>query len=125
MLGTFHAKYMVVDRKIALVCSCNIQDTDNMEMLCHLEGPIVDSVYDMALISWHKALDPPLPSRETPAAAGGLHSLDSATRGTVVNADGSAKFRDLCMNLPDKYDHVQHGREGTARRSIYNSSRLA
>ncbi|KAJ4289420.1 hypothetical protein N0V88_006900 [Collariella sp. IMI 366227] len=60
-MGTFHAKYMIVDRKIALLQSNNIQDNDNLEMLIHLEGPIVDSLYDMALISWHKKLDPPPP----------------------------------------------------------------
>lgn len=69
MLGTFHAKYMVVDRRIALVQSNNIQDNDNLEMMVHLEGPIVDSLYDMALISWYKKLDPPLPTFATPSAS--------------------------------------------------------
>ena len=41
-------------------------------MMVHIEGPIVDSVYDMALISWHKKLQPALPSHNTPAVAGGL-----------------------------------------------------
>ncbi|KAK0721602.1 hypothetical protein B0T26DRAFT_673406 [Lasiosphaeria miniovina] len=77
LLGTFHSKYMVVDRKIALLQSNNIQDNDNLEMLVHLEGPIVDSLYDMALISWHKKLDPPLPSANSPAAQGGLGSWPS------------------------------------------------
>ena len=72
MLGTFHAKYMVVDRKIAVLQSDNIQDNDNLEMMIHLEGPIVDSFYDMALISWHKKLEPPLPSLNSPAAQGGI-----------------------------------------------------
>lgn len=40
-------------------------------MSCHLEGPIVDSFYDMALISWHNALNPPLPTHNSPAALGG------------------------------------------------------
>ncbi|KAK4159842.1 hypothetical protein QBC43DRAFT_293598 [Cladorrhinum sp. PSN259] len=70
LVGTFHAKYVVVDRKIALLQSNNIQDNDNLEMLVHLEGPIVDSFYDMALISWHKRLEPPLPSAEEPAVDG-------------------------------------------------------
>ncbi|KAL2022871.1 hypothetical protein VTK56DRAFT_4402 [Thermocarpiscus australiensis] len=68
LMGTFHAKYMVVDRKLAILQSNNIQDNDNLEMLVHLEGPIVDSLYDMALISWHKRMDPPLPSITSPAA---------------------------------------------------------
>jgi hypothetical protein len=29
--------------------------------MIQLEGPIVDSIYDMALISWNKKLEPPLP----------------------------------------------------------------
>lgn len=72
MLGTFHAKYMVVDRKVAILQSNNIQDNDNVEMMAHLEGPIVDSLYDMALISWRLKLSPPLPSHDAPAAQGGL-----------------------------------------------------
>lgn len=74
MLGTFHAKYMVVDRKIAVLQSNNIQDNDNVEMMVHLEGPIVDSLYDMALISWRLKFMPPLPSHDAPAAQGGLVS---------------------------------------------------
>lgn len=75
LLGTFHAKYMVVDRKIAILQSNNIQDNDNLEMMVHMEGPIVDSLYDMALISWHKRLEPPLPSHNSPAAQGGISSF--------------------------------------------------
>lgn len=30
-------------------------------MMTHLEGPIVDSFYDMALFSWGERLNPPLP----------------------------------------------------------------
>ena len=59
-LGTFHAKYMVVDRKVACLNSNNIQDRPNVEMMIHIEGPIVDSFYDLALVSWAKAMDPPL-----------------------------------------------------------------
>ena len=44
LLGTFHCKFMVVDRQIATVSSNNIQDNDNLEMMSHLEGPIVDSL---------------------------------------------------------------------------------
>lgn len=74
IMGTFHAKYMVVDRKIGILQSNNIQDNDNLEMMIHLEGLIVDSLYDMALISWHKRLTPTLPSHDMPAALGGLGS---------------------------------------------------
>lgn len=78
LLGTFHAKYMVVDRKIAILQSNNIQDNDNLEMMVHMEGPIVDSMYDMALISWHKHLEPPLPSHNSPASQGGASSFTEA-----------------------------------------------
>ncbi|KAF7800300.1 hypothetical protein EIP86_011548 [Pleurotus ostreatoroseus] len=61
VMGTFHAKYMVIDRRIACVSSNNIQDRVNLELNIHLEGPIVDSFYDMALISWGEKMDPPLP----------------------------------------------------------------
>ncbi|KAL5533428.1 hypothetical protein ACEPAF_5204 [Sanghuangporus sanghuang] len=60
-LGTFHAKYLIVDRKIACINSNNIQDRPNVEMCLHLEGPIVDSFYDVALFSWFNKLEPPFP----------------------------------------------------------------
>lgn len=66
LLGTFHAKYMVVDRKIALINSNNTQDRVNVEMMCHVEGPIVEAFYDMALLSWGSALNPPLPNLSSP-----------------------------------------------------------
>lgn len=85
IVGTFHSKYMVVDRKIALLQSNNIQDNANTEMMVHFEGPIVDSFYDMALLSWNKKLEPPLPSRNSPAADVGLdgHAEESGTSSAV------------------------------------------
>lgn len=67
VFGTFHSKFTVIDRRIALLQSSNIQDNDNLEMLSHIEGPIVDGFYDSALLSWGKSLDPPLPLLNTPA----------------------------------------------------------
>ena len=86
--GTFHAKFMVVDRKIGVVSSNNIQDNDNFEMLTHLEGPIVDSLYDVCLISWHEALNPPLPSYNTPAAQGGYPSFSDPTFRSLFDTEG-------------------------------------
>ena len=37
------------------------QDRVNLEMNLHLEGPIVQSFYDMALLSWAEKMTPPLP----------------------------------------------------------------
>ncbi|KAJ5643294.1 uncharacterized protein N7484_005801, partial [Penicillium longicatenatum] len=67
VFGTFHAKFTVIDRRMCLLQSSNIQDNDNLEMLSHIEGPIVDSFYDAALLSWGKPLDPPLPQLISPA----------------------------------------------------------
>lgn len=62
MLGTYHCKYMIVDRRFAVVQSNNVQDNDNLEMMIQLEGAVVDGLYDMALISWSKAMTPNLPT---------------------------------------------------------------
>ncbi|MCJ1283089.1 hypothetical protein MMC26_002416 [Xylographa opegraphella] len=70
LLGTLHAKFMVVDRQIGIVESNNMENNANMEMMTHLEGPVVDSLYDSFLITWHEALNPPLPSRNSPAING-------------------------------------------------------
>lgn len=37
--------------------------------MTHIEGPIVDSFYDMSLCSWSKKLEPPLPTCDLPAAS--------------------------------------------------------
>ena len=67
IFGTFHAKFMIVDRRVALLQSSNIQDNDNLEMMVRVEGPIVDSLYDSALISWGRPLGAPLPLLASPA----------------------------------------------------------
>ncbi len=67
LLGTYHCKYMVVDRRVAVLQSNNIQDNDNLEMMVQLEGAIVDGLYDMAMISWWKHLRPPMPTANSPA----------------------------------------------------------
>ncbi|KAH8919218.1 hypothetical protein BT69DRAFT_510854 [Atractiella rhizophila] len=57
---------MVVDRKVAVINSNNIQDRPNLEMMAHLEGPIVDSFYETFLISWAKSLNPTPPCLSEP-----------------------------------------------------------
>lgn len=37
------------------------KDRVNVEMMTHIEGPIVDSFYDMCLLSWGEIFQPPLP----------------------------------------------------------------
>jgi hypothetical protein len=57
-MGTFHAKFMIIDRRIALLNSNNIQDRPNLEMMSHFEGDIVNSLYDTYLISWWIPFEP-------------------------------------------------------------------
>ncbi|KAE8216601.1 hypothetical protein CF327_g269 [Tilletia walkeri] len=67
LMGTFHAKLLIVDRQVALINSNNIQDRPNLEACTRLEGDIVNSIYDHALISWGNRLNPPLPCLSRPA----------------------------------------------------------
>ncbi|CAF1355142.1 unnamed protein product [Rotaria sordida] len=60
IMGTFHVKFMIVDRRIALLSSNNIQDRPNLEMMSHFEGDIVNSFYDTFLISWWLLFKPNL-----------------------------------------------------------------
>ncbi|KZF19543.1 phospholipase D/nuclease [Xylona heveae TC161] len=101
VFGTFHSKYMVVDRQIAILSSNNIQDNDNLEMMVHLEGPIVDSFYDAALISWHNAFKPPLPSHNTPAAMGGLPTFDQTSFQELFDQNGQVKRFGFGSNFGD------------------------
>ncbi|PVH82189.1 hypothetical protein DL98DRAFT_570738 [Cadophora sp. DSE1049] len=101
MVGTFHCKYMVVDRKYAVLQSNNIQDNDNMEMMTHLEGPIVDSLYDMALISWNNKLDPPLPSANSPAVQGGVSSFSNDKHNAMFGHNGAIKGHSAIVH-PDR-----------------------
>ncbi|KAM0231425.1 hypothetical protein ACHAPO_008535 [Fusarium lateritium] len=76
VLGTLHAKFCVVDRRVAAVMSNNTEDNDNLEMMIHVEGPIVDSIYDTALITWQNGLHPHLPFCDSPPASeSGLPSV--------------------------------------------------
>jgi len=52
ILGAFHGKFMVVDRKIALSNSGNVRDTPNLEFCVQLEGSIVNAFYDLFMKSW-------------------------------------------------------------------------
>lgn len=89
VLGTFHAKFMVVDRRIAAVQSDNIQDNDNLEMFSQLEGAIVDAVYDTALITWNDALQPTPPCLDSPATGNKLPTFELGNHGSMFNEGGS------------------------------------
>ena len=83
LLGTLHAKFMVVDRQIGIVESNNMEDNANVEMMTHLEGPIVDSLYDCFLVTWHDKFDPPLPTHNSPARQGGFITSNKASFQTL------------------------------------------
>ena len=84
---------MVVDRKIAVIESNNTEDNDNVEMMTHLEGPIVDSIYDTALITWGNAFSPPLPSAQTSARQGGL-DITNRPKESLYTDRGAAREQD-------------------------------
>lgn len=89
VLGTFHAKFMVVDRRIAAVQSDNIQDNNNLEMFSQLEGPIVDAIYDTSLITWNDALKPTPPCLDSPATGNKMPTFELGNHGSMFNAGGS------------------------------------
>ena len=92
MLGTFHCKFMVVDRRIAVVNSNNIQSNDNCEMATHLEGKIVDSLWDLSLLSWDRALKPPLPLANKPVVKGDCPSFGEKSFIDLFDSEGKLKM---------------------------------
>lgn len=59
-----------------------------------LEGPIVDSLYDTLMVSWHRELNPPMPCHATPAAEGGLSTFDDPNYKGIFDENGN-------LNLPE------------------------
>jgi phosphatidylserine/phosphatidylglycerophosphate/cardiolipin synthase-like enzyme len=113
VLGTFHSKFSVIDRRVGLIQSSNIQDNDNMEMLVHVEGPIVDSLYDTALISWGKAFDPPMPLMNSPAATAPIPYLE---RQNAAGAPHESDGKTLLPEHTTKDPHYDDDFEKEARR---------
>lgn len=118
-LGTFHSKFMIVDRQIATCSSHNIQDNDNVEskltisgyitpqggivcnpvrrltlqtVISHLEGPIVDSFWETFLISWHNNLEPALPCRNILAGSQAPPTLQEQSFLELFESDGRFRF---------------------------------
>ncbi|KAK4548088.1 hypothetical protein LTR36_010808 [Oleoguttula mirabilis] len=102
-LGTFHSKFMVVDRQIATISSNNIQDNDNVEMMTHIEGPIVDSVWETFLVSWHNKLDPALPYRGTTAASAPPPTFQEQSFLQLFESNGAFRLpeKPFDANLPE------------------------
>lgn len=123
LLGTFHSKYMVVDRRVAVVQSNNIQDNDNLEMMVQVEGPIVDSLYDMALLSWHKKLEPPLPMIDSPAAMCGDQSTAVEDPDRIPGGVAEGLETLALEETGDGTDHVNGSTRSTTE-NPHNSSPL-
>lgn len=90
-LATFHAKFMIGDRRIGILQSNNMQDNDNLEMMTQFEGPIVDSLYDMALITWHNHFQPPLPMMSSPASSAPSPTFNGEGRGSIFDGKGQLR----------------------------------
>lgn len=52
LLGTMHAKFLVVDGKTMVLCSNNIQDRPNAELAVSMEGPVCISFQDVFARLW-------------------------------------------------------------------------
>ncbi|KAL2672404.1 hypothetical protein Neosp_013113 [[Neocosmospora] mangrovei] len=115
ILGTLHAKFCIVDRKIAAIMSNNIEDNDNMEMMTHLEGPVVESIYDTALITWNNPLRAEPPSPKGSVAEGGSLVSTQDLRGLDI-LDHEEKHHDTqivsqdraCPELPEHTPESPH-----------------
>lgn len=94
-------------------------------MATQLEGPIVDSFYDMSLISWHKKLEPPLPTHDSPAAdfSGGsfeqpsfkdLFHLDGTIKNSTVRNANSSGY-DIFKEVEGRESGIMGGATGTTR----------
>ena len=110
-LGTFHTKLMIVDRTVALINSNNVNIRSNVEMMCRVEGDVVNSIYDTFLISWRRefANPPGLPCIKTPAVAN--RKFDFGEENVTIHPDKSSS--NLVQELADdrgtyiKQDHPQ------------------
>ncbi|KAI1757348.1 phospholipase D/nuclease [Xylaria castorea] len=122
VLGTFHAKYMIVDRRIGVLQSDNIQDNDNVEMMVQVEGPIVDSLYDVAMISWHKKLDPPMPCLHSPAASATESTSFGASHTKLFSSTGSIEGHSAVVDPAKMSPRNPYGVEASAVDHGQNSS---
>ena len=114
IMGTFHSKFMVVDRRIALLNSNNIQDRPNLEMMSHFEGDIVNSFYDTFLISWWLPFQPNLVCLQDPApvndqfAFGLDHTTFFSVKRPLKEAIARARLRLQSHLLPKESDVYLH-----------------
>ncbi|GAA6064331.1 hypothetical protein JCM10212_003576 [Sporobolomyces blumeae] len=121
LVGTFHQKAMVVDRKIALLNSNNIQDRPNLEMMIHLEGHVVDSIYDNILISWHNSLVPALPCLAEPSP----YSKSAPTQFEYTFSDQNQYLAQIDVAKAAKAARILLGREDAKAKKGEQQDRLS
>lgn len=122
LMGTFHAKLLLIDRRIALLNSINIQDRPNLESCVHLEGDIVNAVYDHAVISWGNAFQVPLPCINSPAPDSPATNFENRNTPETQEAVSKHARRELAendtagtdhrLNLSDIVGHMMFARAG-------------
>lgn len=116
LMGTFHAKLLLVDRQVALINSNNIQDRPNIEACTRLEGDIVNSVYDHALISWGNRLRPPLPCLAEPASKTPPASSFSSSDESSLPHMTASKLREIALTSRKRLQDDNEESEGKSDR---------
>ncbi|CAF4947150.1 unnamed protein product [Rotaria sp. Silwood1] len=104
IMGTFHAKFLIVDRKLVLLNSNNVQDRPNLEMMSQFEGDIVNSFYDTFLISWSLPFQPNLVclNDNVPTEQYFHFDIDSAAIASVKESSCEAIAR-----VPSRFKNVE------------------
>lgn len=120
LMGTFHAKLLIVDRQVALINSNNIQDRPNIEACIRLEGDIVNSVYDHALISWGNRLQPPLPCLTAPAPVAPSPAAFMAGDESTLPSLTVEKLKQLALNVRQRLHDEDTATEVEKERSLQN-----
>ncbi|CDR99991.1 uncharacterized protein SPSC_03386 [Sporisorium scitamineum] len=118
LMGTFHAKLLIVDRQVALINSNNIQDRPNVEACVRLEGDIVNSIYDHALISWGNRLQPPLPCLTAPAPVAPSPSAFMTGSESTLPSLTVEKLKQLALNVRQRLHDEDTATEVEKERSM-------
>ncbi|TKY87535.1 hypothetical protein EX895_003549 [Sporisorium graminicola] len=118
LMGTFHAKLLIVDRQVALINSNNIQDRPNVEACVRLEGDIVNSIYDHALISWGNQLHPPLPCLTAPAPVAPSPSAFMTGSESTLPSLTVEKLKQLALNVRQRLHDEDTATEVEKERSM-------
>ncbi|SPO31578.1 uncharacterized protein UTRI_06398_B [Ustilago trichophora] len=118
LMGTFHAKLLIVDRQVALINSNNIQDRPNIEACVRLEGDIVNSVYDHALISWGNRLQPPLPCLTAPAPVAPSPAAFMTGDQSTLPSLTVEKLKQLALNVRQRLHDEDTATEVEKERSL-------